>query len=145
MDIITLIKSALGLTILLAILIYIYFFSGSKKKKKTVKKTKPTKPKTPTDLKYLASIIKNRNTSSEKLKETLDLILKYHGTIQKKIGTNNHPTFIMYEDIIYALCRQPNTNSKLISSFTSSLEKNNEQYKSQLNDALTKGLNSRVI
>jgi len=144
MDIILLIKSALGLSILLAILIYL-FFSKGKKKKVVKKKPKKVKPKTPTDLKYLASIIKNRETTTELLQETLDLVFKYHADIPRKIGTNNHPNFVMYEDIIFAICRHPNTNSKIVSGFTSSLEKRNEQYRSQINNALTKGLNSRGI
>jgi len=144
MDITLLIKSALGLTLLLAILIYI-FFSKDKKKKPSKKKSTPVKQKIPTDLKYLSSIIKRRETDFETLEETLSLVLKYHGDIPKKIGSNNHPNFVMYEDIIYAICRHPNTKSKIVSGFTSSLEKRNEQYRSQINNALTKGLNSRVI
>ena len=142
MDIILLLKSALALTFLLVILIYFFF---SKPKKKQKKKQKPVKAKQPTDLKYLSSIIKDKNSDSEKLEETLDLILKYHGDIPDKIGTNNHPTFVIYADIVYSLCRHPNTKSKLVSGFTSSLEKRNEKYRPQINDVLTKGLNSRVI
>jgi WD40 repeat protein len=144
MDIIFLLKVAFGLTVLLIVLIY-FLFAKPKKKTTTKPKPKPIKPKVPTDLKYLSNIIKNRDISSDELQETLDLVLKYHGDIPKKIGTNNHPNFIMYEDIIYAICRHPNTNSKIVSGFTSSLEKRNDQYRSQINDALTKGLNSRVI
>jgi len=144
MDIITLVKSAIVLTIILFILLYFLFKKPTKKKKKS-KKKKHHKTKTPTDLKYLSSIIKNKNTDMQKLEDTLNLVLKYHGDIPKKVGINNHPNFIMYEDIIFAICRHPNTKSKLITKFTSELEKRNESYKGQINDALTRGLNSRAF
>ena len=145
MDIILLVKLALGLIALLFLLIYLFFLKPVKKKKSIKKKNKQPSVRKPTDLKYLSSIIKNKNTDTKTLKETLDLVLKYHGDIPKKIGTNNHPNFIMYEDIIFAICRHPNVKSTIISEFTSSLEKQNEQYKSQINNALSKGLNSRGI
>ncbi len=144
MDIIFLIKLGLSLTVVLVILVYVLFLKPSKKKKTVKKTTKVVKERTPTDLKYLSSIIKNREIDTKTLKETLDLVLKYHVKIPNKIGTNNHPNFVMYEDIIFAICRHPNTKSTIISKFTSVLEKENKLYKSQINDALTKGLNSRM-
>ncbi len=144
MDIILLIKSAIVLTVILFILIYFLFKKPTKKKKKS-KKINKQKSKKPIDLKSLSAIIKNPNTDTNTLEETLNKILKYHGNIPAKIGTNNHPNFIMYEDIVFAICRHPNTKSKLITKFTSELEKRNESYKGQINDALTRGLNSRAF
>jgi len=147
MDIIFLTKIALSLTAILFVLIYFLFIkpSAEEKKKKEKKKKKVSKPKKKidTDLKHLISIVKDKTITSKTLKETLELIIKYHGTIPNKIGSNNHPNFVMYEDVIFAICRHPNTNSTIITQFISSLEKKNENYKPQINDALTRGLNSR--
>jgi len=143
MDIILLIKSGIVLTIILLVLIYFFLFKPSKKKPIKKKTVKPKK-RVPTDLDYFRSIVKNRDTDTKTLKETLELILKYHGDIPNKIGTNNHPNFVLYEDIIFTICRHPNTKSTLVSEFTSKLEKRNPSYRSQINDALTRGLNSRM-
>ncbi len=143
MEITLLIKSAMGLLVILIILIYLFFFSSKKKKvvKKVVKKE--SKPKVNYDLEHLRSIIKSKKSTSKELKDALDLILKYHGTIHKKLGVRVHPDFDIYMDVLFTLCRHPNTNTSLIINFDKELEKLNPEYKPEINDALSKGLNSR--
>lgn len=96
-----------------------------------------------TDLESLRAVIKNKKTKKETLKEALDLVIKYHGTIHKKLGVRPHPDFDIYMDILFTICRHPNTNKNLIVGFDSALTKLNPDYKKDINEAVTKGLNSR--
>jgi hypothetical protein len=91
----------------------------------------------------LRAIIKNKQSSSKELKEALDLILKHHGIVSKKLGLRPHPDFDVYMDILFTICRHPNTNKSIIVNFDKELLKLNPEYKSEINDAITKGLNSR--
>ena len=146
MDIVLLIKSGMGLILILMLLVYLLFFSlKSSKKKEFVKKTytKKSPPKINYELTYLIAIIKNKKSTTEELQKALDLIIKYHGTIHKKLGVRVHPDFDNYMDIIFTLCRHPNVTTKLIITFDKELEDRNPAYKPEINSALSKGLNSR--
>ncbi len=150
MDIIFLLKSGLGLIATLGILVFLLILPANKRQKQN--KAKPQKEheevkkeKLPIDLKELIKIVKNKDIDSTKLKETLDTILKYHGKIPHKLGARTNPAFSIYEDIIFTICRHPNTTADIILTFNTGLEKLNEEYKPQINDALSRGLNSRVI
>ncbi|MBU1658625.1 hypothetical protein KKG72_06175, partial [bacterium] len=105
----------------------------------------PAKMKQKTDLESLKAIIRDKQTSSEKLQETLDLVIKYHGTIHQKLGTRTHPDFDNYVEIIFMICLHPNTSKDIIVKFDRELEKLNPNYVAEINDSLTKGLNSRGI
>ncbi len=143
MEITLLIKSGMGLLVILSILIYIFFFSS--KEKKVLKKVvvKEGRAKVKYDLEHLRAIVKNKKSTAKELKDALDLVLKYHGTIHKKLGVRVHPEFDIYMDILFTLCRHPNTNKNLIINFDRELERLNPTYKPEINNALTKGLNSR--
>ncbi len=130
MDIIMLIESILGLILVLGILLFLLFYSKKAKKNKNPKETQ----KMATDLESLTKVLKNRQNSSKKLKETLDLILAYHGTIVD---------FDPYIEIIFTICRHPNTTTEIILSFDKALEAKNPTYKHEINSILTQGLNSR--
>ncbi len=146
MDIVLLIKSGMGLIVILMLLVYLFFFSSkSSKKKDVVKKTytKKSPLKVNYDLVHLISIIKNKKSTKEELQKALDLIIKYHGTIHKKLGVRVHPDFDNYMDILFTLCRHPNVTTKLIIAFDKELEDRNPEYKPEINNALSKGLNSR--
>ncbi len=146
MELTLLIKSFTGLVIILAGLMFLLFYSSKSKKvkNKPIKKSINIK-KQDTDLNSLREIIKNRKTTSKKLKEALDLVLKYHGQIHEKLGIRAHPDFDIYMEILIIICRHPNTNKNIIIDFDKKLAKLNPQYKSDINDAITKGLNSRGI
>lgn len=148
MEISLLVKSILGLLSLLVILVF--FLILTKKKKVEVQKTSARstsiqvqKPKT--DLNSLRAIIKNQITDSKTLKDTLDLVLKHHGVIHKKLGTRTHPDFDQYMDILIAICRHKNTDKNIILGFDKDLERLNPSYKKDISDAIAKGLNSRGI
>jgi hypothetical protein len=46
-------------------------------------------------------------------------------------------------DILFAICRHPNTNKDIIINFDKELEHLNPEYKKEINEAIAKGLNSR--
>ncbi|MDD5372884.1 MAG: hypothetical protein PHO62_05600 [Sulfurimonas sp.] len=138
------IKSIMGLIAVLAVLIFFLFFEPSKGSK-TQKKAddnnvgEEIKP----DLIFLKNIVKNKKTDEEKLGETLDLIIKYYGAIDKKVGIKPHPNFDIYADILFTICKHPHTNKNIIIKFDRELEKLNPEYKKEINEAIAKGLNSR--
>jgi len=152
MDILLLIKSIAGLVVILAILITLFFykpFSSTKEKKKEslqkeeeIKAEKSSK-KESHDLKDLLKIIRNKESTTEELANALDLVIKYHGKIPPKLGIRTHPEFYNYSEILLRICRHPNTNKDIIVKFDKELERLNPEYVREINDSLTKGLNSR--
>lgn len=149
MEITLLIKSVMGLVVVLAILIFLLFYSSGAKKKKAIQKSSKKVgsdiKKEKMNLMTLRATIKNKKTSSKELKETLDLVLKHYGVIHKKMGVRSHPDFDIYMDILFTICRHPNTSKSIILDFDKELARLNPEYKSQINDAITKGLNSRGV
>ena len=154
MEIDLVIKSIMGLVAILAFLMLLLFLPSSKKKskkQKTVKKVIKEETKTAvnppinTDIKHLRDIIKNKKSKARELQETLDLVIKYHGNIHKKLGIRAHPDFDTYEDILFTICRHPNANKDMIIKFDKELAGLNENYKKDINEAITKGLNSRRV
>lgn len=148
MELTLLIQSAMGLLVVLGLLVFILVVS-SKSKKQEVKKAKKVvqeqKAKPRTDLEFLRSIVKNRKSLAQELKETLDLVLKYHGRIPKKLGLRSHPESQIYMDILFSVCRHPNANKDIIVNFDKELGRVNPDYKKDLNDAMMRGLNSRGV
>ena len=149
MDIVLLMKSIAGLVVILGILIVVFFYTPGGKKKKRSKETKhytqAVKPEQPHELKDLLMVIRNKDASTKELAEALDLILKYHGRIPKKLGIRCHPDFDIYSEVLLRICRHPNTNKDIILKFDRELERLNPEYLREINDSLTKGLNSRGI
>ncbi|MDD5400626.1 MAG: hypothetical protein PHQ93_05495 [Sulfurimonas sp.] len=138
------IKSIMGLVAILAVLIFFLFFESGRRSKaqkkldddNAVEEIKP-------DLISLKNIIKNKKTDEKRLGETLDLIIKYYGVIDKKAGIRPHPNFDIYADILSTICKHPNTNKNIIIKFDRELEKLNTEYKKEINEAIARGLNSR--
>ncbi len=145
MDIVLLVKAFLTLIILLALLIFFLFYIPKKKKRaqKTKSYTTQTEPSDYQTLQSLLEVIKNRQSTTEELAVALELIIKYHGTIHPKLGIRLHPDFNLYGEVLLRICRHPNTNKDIILKFDRELEQKNEEYKKDINDFLTKGLNSR--
>ena len=145
MEITLLVKSFLGLVALLALLIFFLLYNPkAKEKKKQKSSVKQTSHKAiNTSLSHLADIIRNKKSTTQELKDALDLIIKHHGTIHPKLGMRPHPDFDIYGEIMLRICRHPNTTKNLILDFDRALESKNEEYKKDINDFLTKGLNSR--
>ena len=148
MDIVLLVKSIVGLVVILGILILIFFYIPSKKKtepKKQKSQSKESPPKKDNKLKDLLQIIRNKNATTEDLAEALDLVIKHYGHIHAKLGLRTHPDFDIYSEILLRICRHPNTNKDIIIKFDKALEERNPDYVREINDSLTKGLNSRGI
>ena len=144
----------MGLVAILAFLVFLLFFIPSEDKKKNADKDKEeTKPaptpseeeSMPTDLDSLRQIIRNKNSTTETLSKALDLVIKYHGTVHTKLGVRSHPDFDAYAEILFTICRHRNANKDIIIKFDRSLASLNPDYKEDINEAMTKGLNSRRV
>ncbi len=148
MELTLLIKSAMGLLVILGLLVFILVLN-SKSKKREIQKSKKVvqeqKVKPKIDLEFLRTIVKNRKSTTQELKEALDLVLKYHGTIPKKLGLRSHPKSQIYMDILFSVCRHPNANKDIIINFDKELGRLNVEYKKDLHDAMMRGLNSRGV
>lgn len=147
MDITLLIKSIAALTGALGILILLYFYvahSNKPQKKPSTKKTLHVHEAVP-DLKTLLEIIKDKKSTTEELSEAVDLIVKYYGKIPKKLGMRAHPKFEIYSELLLRICHHPNTNKDIILKLDRELQKLNPEYKIELEDSLTKGLNTRMM
>lgn len=148
MEITLLVKSVLGFVAILAILIFLFLLQSKKKVTKKVtnkKKSVVQKERPSTDLKSLVAIVKRKKSTTKELQDALDLIIKYHGSVHKKLGLRSHPDFDIYMDILFTICRHPNVNKNIIVGFDNALGKLNPEYKKEINDAITKGLNSRGV
>ena len=149
MDILILIKSGLGLMVILGVLVSLLIFPR-RLKKKDLKKTKevmPVKEKNDVlSLKELRKRVTSRESSTEELKDAIELIIKNYGTMyEKKSGVLSHPESDIYMDIVFKLCRHQNATTAMIVQFTNSLEKLNPQYGKGINNSMMRGLNSRKI
>jgi len=148
MEITLLVKSFFGLVFILAVLIFFLLYLSKKKKIIQNRQTENSLKHKNSDehsLEYLLKIIKNRASSSAELKNALDLVIKHHGTIHPKLGLRPHPDFDVYGEILLRICRHPNTDKNIILDFDRALESKNEDYKKDINDFITKGLNSRGV
>lgn len=145
MDLTLIIQSLLGLVSLLAVLLFFLFYSFGEKKAPKEQKAKVQKPKKEIDisLEALRKVFRIENSSKEKLKETVGLILEHHGTIHEKLGSRTHPDFDAYAEILFYLARHKNSDKEIILEFDRGLSSRNPTYKKQINDALMRGLNSR--
>ncbi|EDZ63347.1 hypothetical protein SMGD1_1304 [Sulfurimonas gotlandica GD1] len=149
MEITLLLKSIMGLVIILALLIFLLFLPSNQKKEKeknAPKNITPTQQRPPnTDLEYLRSIIKKKKSTTQELKEALEMVIRYHGIVHEKLGLRTHPDFDIYMDILFTICRHPNTNKDIVVKFDRELARLNPDYKQEINEAITKGLNSRRV
>ncbi|MDD3475549.1 MAG: hypothetical protein PHI38_01625 [Sulfurimonas sp.] len=144
------VKFIIGLVALLSLLVFLLFLEPNKDKKKPDDAPKVSKDtnkvdKEDTSLDALVSIIKNKRSDASRLSYALDMILKYHGMVHRKMGLRAHRDFETYEEVLFILCRHPNANKDLIINFDRELARLNPDYKQEINDAVTKGLNSRGI
>ncbi|TKI70906.1 hypothetical protein FCU45_00505 [Sulfurimonas crateris] len=151
------IKAIIGLIIVLAILIFLLFLEPNKdakgeqkqqsapevKKESKEERKEEEASSVNTDLFHLVDVIKNRRSNAETLSEALELVIKHHGRVHKKLGLRPHPDFDTYIDILFTICRHPNANKDMIITFDRELERLNPEYKKEINEAIAKGLNSR--
>jgi len=150
MDIELLIKSIMGLIVILGLLIFLLFYMFPEedtkvKKKKVVVKKSNSNSFEDTSFSALKKVIKNKKSTTAELSKALDLIIKHHGIITKKTAGRSHADFDIYMDVLFSLCRHPNANKNIIINFDKTLSNKNPDYKSDINDAITKGLESRRV
>ncbi|MDD2448795.1 MAG: hypothetical protein PHS42_04270 [Sulfurimonas sp.] len=147
MEITPLLQSIFGLVAILAILIFLLFLpSGKKKKEKSAKNpTTPQREAQKTDLPHLRAIVKNKKSTTKELEQALELVIRHHGNIHPKLGARPHPDFDIYMDLLFTICRHPNSSKDIIINFDKDLCRLNPEYKKEINEAITKGLNSRRV
>ena len=147
MEITLLIKSIVGLVVILGILIFILLLPKDKKKKKEEGqkklKNQDNKLAKKTDFESLRQVIRNRLSSKKELSSALDLVMKHHGNIPNKLGVRVNPQFDGYMEILMMICRHPNTSKDIILKFDKELRKKNPNYEVDINKAIAKGLESR--
>lgn len=142
------IEIVIGLVLALAALIFLLFLEPKGKKSKLSGQQEAQSDGTHFDkaeLYSLMSIIKDRKTDSQKLSDTLELVIKHYGRVHKKLGLRPHPDFDLYTDILFTICRHPNATKDIILEFDRELTKLNPEYKKEINEAIAKGLNSRGL
>ena len=144
MEISLLIKTIVGLVIVLGILVFILLLPTHIEKKK-VKKRVSDHDKPKTDLDSLRHIIRDRLSTKQELQDALNLVIKLHGHIAKKHGTRVNTDFDAYMEILIMICRHPNTDKDIILNFDRELENLNPEYKDEINESITKGLDSRSV
>jgi F0F1-type ATP synthase membrane subunit a len=139
--------AAIMVTVGFALIVLVFYILLTGKKKKSIKnqkKPKKTKKKQhDRSMKALLKILKDKTTSAEELSSVLDLIIKFHGDIPKQHVGKKGTSFDPYIDILFTICRHPNTNKKIITNFDSALSKKNPSFAFGINDAVSKGLDSR--
>jgi len=147
LDITILVQSIIGLVIILGILVLLLSSSFENKPKKDTDVDKKSSPRviSKTDFEYFRAIIANPESSTKELTDALVLLIKYHGTMHKKLGMRAHPESNAYMDVLFKVCRHKNANKEMIVTFNNELEKLNPEYKREINDALMRGLNSRGV
>ena len=150
MDIELIIKSVVGLIVLLTLLVILFILPARAKKKKKVQAKKSVKKVVEEKEKVLPfdelrAIIRRKSTTTEELQKAVDQIVEHYSKIHPKMGLRSHPDFDKYVDLIVHLVRHRNTNKELILKLDRALLKSNPDYKAELNDTLTKALNSRGI
>lgn len=143
-----LIMAVLGLLIVLVVLIFLIVKPNEEITRTITTKLSVPEPFEETkvkerDFESLKKIIKNKKSSAKQLEEALDLIIKHHGNIHPRLGVRAHPDFDRYMDILFTICRHKNATSKMIVKFDKELAALNPDYVKDINDAITRGLNSR--
>ncbi len=152
MDIALLVKSIAALVVILIVLIFIFVLPAKRKKEKQQQKIQEEKEQKQKQKKKheplptfdeLLKRVKSSESSKEDLQKAIELINKYYSKIPPKLGIRTHPDFDKYIVLIIYLVRHKNTDKELILSLDRTLRKNNPSYEPELNDALSKALNSR--
>jgi len=130
MNIPTLIILFVLLIFLLALLMMV-FFKSLKNKKITTHKNNKAKP---LSLEELRDRLKDKELSTQELKNTLDTVIQEYGVIE---------SFELYMDIIFRMARHKNITKELIFSFEKDLSKLNPNHASSISDKIMDGLSLR--
>lgn len=131
-----------GLVVLLIIMILV--FLAFKAKKPQQQKSEQSKERL-IDYTFddIRKIVRSKSSTQKEMKEALDYLIAHFGTIEPKLGMRSHPDFDRYAEVLYYLCRHVNATKELVIGFDSALSKKNPQYRQQIDEILSKGLNAR--
>ena len=123
--------------ILFALVSLLLFRSRKKKEPEEVKE-----PGIPT-FEELKSILKNKDADNETLRDALDEIVALYGEIDPKIDGRPSKHFDKYMELIFIVCKHPNSDKRLVLDFEKDLARKNPQYIKNLDKAVTQGLSFR--
>jgi len=152
MEIEFIIKSVAVLLVLLFLLILFFVLPKKRKSlKRTNKKKKKERVYNAHQVKKedkvltfdeLRAIVRKRSSTTIELEKVVDQVIKNYNKIPPKRGIRSHPEFDKYIDLMMHLVRHRNTNKHLILKLDRALIDANPEYKVELNDTLSKALNS---
>lgn len=143
MNLLVLFGLLIGLIVLLLLLLSLFVMKPKREKKRALQKREVQKRGEHKSLQEYLDIIRERSSTTKELADAVDNILKYYGSIHSKLGIRIHPDFKIYALALVQICRHPHTNKDIILKFNRGLEKQNPSYAKEINDAITRGLNSR--
>ncbi len=145
MNIINLIILIVSLVVLLGILVFLYIYKSSKKRSLHVEKNTTIKKdisEIPSFNKLL-DVIKDNSSSDKELLSSVELIIKYYGTIKPKHGVVADKDFKRYGEAIFAVSRHKNTNKDIVLMFDRELSKRNPNYQREIDEMFNRGLSAR--
>jgi len=142
MNVSPLIISIVGFSVLLFLLVAVLIYSSRAKKRKAQALTEVPEDRIPTFVE-LKAILKNKDATHDALQKAIESIVEYYGEIEPKVAGRQSKDFDRYMELIFIICKHPNTDKKLVLSFERDLARINPQYKRDLDHAVTKGLSFR--
>lgn len=142
MNVSPLIISIIIFSMLLFILVAILVYTSRARKRREEAAIEVPETRVPS-YQELKSILKNKNASYEALQHATDGIIEFYGDIEPKVGGRQSKDFDRYMELIFIICKHPNTDKKLVLNFERDLARMNPQYKKDLDHAVTKGLSFR--
>ena len=142
MNVSPLIISIIGFSVLLFLLVAVLIYTSRAKKRKAQELTEVPEDRIPTFVE-LKAILKNKDATHDALEKAIESIVEYYGEIEPKVAGRQSKDFDRYMELIFIICKHPNTDKKLVLSFERDLARINPQYKRDLDHAVTKGLSFR--
>lgn len=139
MNVSSLIISIVVFSVVLFVLVSILVYTSRVRKRRAETLAAVPETRVPT-YQELKAILKNKNSSYEALEDAIENIVKYYGDIEPKVGGHQSKDFDRYVELIFIICKHPNTDKNLILNFERDLARTNPQYKKDLDQAVTKGL-----
>ena len=92
----------------------------------------------------LLKVLQKKSSTADDLRNALEEMLRVYGKITPKLGIRAHPDFELYMLAIMLICRHRNTTKEIVLNFDRELTRKNPEYKREINEAISKGLNARV-
>jgi hypothetical protein len=139
------------LFILLVLVLMLVSRSSAPRRPKPGKTDKTLNPEPPKpvrrharSMEELLKVLQHKTSTTEELQDAIEEMARVYGKITPKLGIRAHPDFELYMLAIMLICRHRNTTKELVLGFDRELTRKNPEYKREINEAISKGLNARV-